>query len=81
MKIHAKSKNKGPIFSHWGSVSCRRYRVIGATLALFLTPGLGFGRLHLAGRFHFSSAVGMQIAATRFHTYDHRVMISTRVSF
>jgi hypothetical protein len=39
------------------------------------------GRLHLAGRFRFSSAVGMQIAATTFHTYDHRLMISTRVSF
>jgi len=48
---------------------------------LFLTPGLGFGRLHLAGRFRFSSAVGMQIAATRLHTYNHRLMISTRVSF
>jgi hypothetical protein len=48
---------------------------------LFLTPGLGFGRAHLAGRFRFSSAVGMQIAATSFHTYDHRLMISTRLSF
>jgi hypothetical protein len=48
---------------------------------LFLTPGLGFGRAHLAGRFRFSSAVGMQIAATHFHTYDHRLMISTRFSF
>ena len=48
---------------------------------LFLTPGVGFGRAHLAGRFRFSSAVGMQIAATHFHTYDHRLMFSTRVSF
>lgn len=48
---------------------------------LFLTPGLGFGRKHLAGRFRFSSAAGMQIAATRFHTYNHRWMLSTRVSF
>jgi hypothetical protein len=48
---------------------------------LFLTPGLGFGRAHLAGQFRFSSAVGMQIAATHFHTYDHRLMISTRFSF
>ncbi len=48
---------------------------------LFLTPGVGFGRMHGAGRFRFSSAVGMQIAATRFHTYDHRLMISTRFSF
>jgi hypothetical protein len=48
---------------------------------LFLTPGLGFGRSHLAGRFRWSSAVGMQIAATQFHTYDHRWMFSTRFSF
>lgn len=48
---------------------------------LFLTPGLGFGRAHLAGRFRVSSAVGMQIAATHFHTYNHRWMFSTRVSF
>jgi hypothetical protein len=25
--------------------------------------------------------VGVQIAATQFHTYNHRWMISTRVSF
>lgn len=48
---------------------------------LFLTPGLGFGRAHLAGRFRVSSALGMQIAASRFHTYNHRVIISTRLSF
>ena len=48
---------------------------------LFLTPGLGFGRTRLAGRFRFSLAVGMQLAASRFHTYDHRVVLSTRFSF
>jgi hypothetical protein len=48
---------------------------------LFLTPGVGFGRAHLAGRFRLSAAVGMQIAATQFHTYNHRWMFSTRVSF
>jgi hypothetical protein len=48
---------------------------------LFLTPGLGIGRAHLAGRFRLSSAVGVQIAATQFHTYNHRWMFSTRVSF
>jgi hypothetical protein len=48
---------------------------------LFLTPGLGFGRAHLAGRFRLSSAVGVQIAATQFKTYNHRWMFSTRVSF
>jgi len=48
---------------------------------LFLTPGLGFGRIHLNHRFRFSSAAGMQIAATRFHTYNHRWIFSERLSF
>ncbi|HKV61286.1 MAG TPA: hypothetical protein VJO16_05190 [Candidatus Acidoferrum sp.] len=48
---------------------------------LFLTPGLGVGRAHFAGRFRLSSAVGLQIATTRFHTYNHRWMLSTRLSF
>ena len=48
---------------------------------LFLTPGLGFGRARFAGRFRVSCAAGMQIAATQFHTYNHRWMFSTRVSF
>ena len=48
---------------------------------LFLTPGLGFGRVHLNRRFRFSAAVGMQIAATQFHTYNHRWIFSQRISF
>jgi hypothetical protein len=48
---------------------------------LFLTPGLGFGRVRLAGRSRLAAAAGMQIAVTRFHTYDHRWMFSTRLSF
>jgi hypothetical protein len=48
---------------------------------LFLTPGLGVGRAHLAGRFRLSAAVGVQIAATRLHTYNHRWILSTRLSF
>ena len=48
---------------------------------LFLTPGLGVGRAHLAGRFRLSAAVGVQIAATQLHTYNHRWILSTRLSF
>jgi hypothetical protein len=48
---------------------------------VFLTPGIGFGRARVAGRFRFSAAVGMQIAATRFHTYNHRWVFSQRFSF
>jgi hypothetical protein len=48
---------------------------------VFLTPGLGFGRMRVGRKLRFSSAAGMQIAATRFHTYDHRWMFSERLSF
>ena len=48
---------------------------------VFLTPGLGFGRVRVRGRFRFSSAAGMQIAATPFHTYNHRWIFSERLSF
>lgn len=48
---------------------------------IFLTPGLGFGRVRIARGFRFSTAAGMQIAVTQFHTYDHRWMFSERISF
>jgi hypothetical protein len=48
---------------------------------VFLTPGVGFGRVRLRKGFRFSSAAGLQIAVTRFHTYDHRWMFSERISF
>jgi hypothetical protein len=48
---------------------------------VFLTPGLGFGRVRLWKRFRFSSAAGLQIAATRFHTYNQRWIFSERFSF
>jgi hypothetical protein len=47
----------------------------------FLTPGLGFGRVHLYRGLRFSMAGGLQIAVTRFHTYDHRSMLSVRFPF
>lgn len=48
---------------------------------VFLTPEVGFGRVRIGRNFRFSSAAGIQIAATRFHTYDHRLMVSMRMSF
>lgn len=47
----------------------------------FLTPGLGFGRFRLHRRLQFASAAGVQSAATRFHSYNHRWMFSERLSF
>jgi len=48
---------------------------------VFLTPGLGFGRVRVWRALKFSTAAGMQIAATRFHTYNHRAIFSVRYSF
>jgi hypothetical protein len=48
---------------------------------VFLTPGMGFGRVRLGRGFRFSTAAGLQIAVTKFHTYDHRWMFSERISF
>jgi hypothetical protein len=47
----------------------------------FLTPGLGFGRVRLFRGLRFSTAGGVQIAVTRFHTYNHRAMFSVRFPF
>ena len=46
-----------------------------------LTPGLGFGRVHLFGGLRFSIAAGEQIAVTHFHTYDHHWLLSMRFPF
>src|SRR5262249_52666993 len=48
---------------------------------VFLTPGLGFGRVRIGKGMRFSTAVGTQIAVTQFHTYNHRWMFSERLSF
>lgn len=47
----------------------------------FLTPGLGFGRVHFCGPLSFSAGVAFQIAVTEFHTYDHQLMLSVRFPF
>jgi len=47
----------------------------------FLTPGLGFGRVRIVRGLRFAMAGGLQIAVTRFHTYNHRWMLSVRFPF
>ena len=47
----------------------------------FLTPGLGFGRVRFVRGLRFSTAAGVQIAVTSFHTYNHRWMLSVRFPF
>ncbi len=47
----------------------------------FLTPGLGFGRVHFFGPLSFSVGIAFQTAVTQFHTYNHQLMLSVRFPF
>ena len=47
----------------------------------FLTPGVVFGPFPIAGRLHLNIGGGIQIAATEFHTYDHRWIWTLRWPF
>jgi hypothetical protein len=48
---------------------------------VFLTPGLVVGSFPLAERLHLSVGGGVQIAATHFHQYNHRWILSVRLPF
>jgi hypothetical protein len=48
---------------------------------VFLTPGLVLGGFPLAERLHLSVGGGVQIAATSFHQYNHRWILSVRFPF
>jgi hypothetical protein len=57
-------------------------------IATFATPGLVFGRIPLShdadrkpGRRALTLAAGEQIALTRFHTYNHGLIVSVRMPF
>jgi len=47
----------------------------------FLTPGVVFGNFQIAEGLHLGTGVGVQIAATRFHLYDHRWIWTVRFPF
>jgi hypothetical protein len=54
----------------------------------FATPGLVIGRIPLShnsegkpGRTGLTFGIGEQIALTRFHTYNHAVVITLRMPF
>ncbi len=47
----------------------------------YLTPGLLVGSFQLAGRLHIEPGMGIQIAATHFHLYDHRWIWTMRFPF
>jgi hypothetical protein len=47
----------------------------------FLTPGLVLGSFPITGTLHVGFGVGVQIAVTSFHQYDHRWIFSIRFPF
>jgi len=48
---------------------------------VFVTPGLVLGSFPLAERLHLGFGVGVQIAVTQFHQYNHRWIVSVRFPF
>ena len=48
---------------------------------VFLTPGLVLGSFPVAERLRFAIGIGVQIAVTEFHQYNHRWVLSLRFPF
>ena len=48
---------------------------------VFLTPGIILGSFPLTGTLHVGFGVGVQIAVTPFHQYNHRWIVSVRFPF
>jgi len=47
----------------------------------FVTPGIVVGRTRLTDRVGLTFGAGVQIAASRFHTTNHNIIVSTRFPF
>ena len=47
----------------------------------FLTPGAEFGKFPLWHRLGLTLGAGVQIAATQFHTYNHKCIFTVRLPF
>ena len=48
---------------------------------VFLTPGLVVGTFPVEGRLRFGLGIGMQVAVSQFHRYNHRLIASVRLLF
>jgi hypothetical protein len=55
--------------------------VNGGKKQLFVTPGIVVGRIPLRNRLGLTAGIGLQVAATRFHTYNHAITFSFRLPF
>ena len=55
--------------------------VNGGKKQLFVTPGVVVGRVPLRNRLGLTLGVGLQVAVTKFHTYNHAVVFSFRLPF
>ena len=47
----------------------------------FVTPGFVLGKFPIWHRLGFTIGTGVQIAATQFHTYNHRYILTVRIPF
>lgn len=48
---------------------------------VFVTPGVVFGRFPISHRIGLTVGTGVQIAATEFHIYNHRYILTMRMPF
>ena len=47
----------------------------------FVTPGFVLGKFPIWHRLGLTIGAGVQIAATQFHTYNHRYILTVRIPF
>ena len=47
----------------------------------FVTPGVVIGRIPLKGHLKLAFGAGFQVAATSYHTYNHRLVFTLRLPF
>lgn len=47
---------------------------------IFLTPGFVYGKVRISDCLRLTLGAGIQIAATHYHAYNHKVILSARIS-
>jgi hypothetical protein len=72
-EIHLARSRTNSTFFYSGSLNGKK--------ETFITPGIIVGYFQIAERLHLGIGGGIQIAATHFHTYNHRWIWSVRLPF